>query len=290
MIRRVETGAELESWVRVRNAVEPNAPVSAEQLLRSPSDDRVFLLAELDGAVAGCGTAARSHFGGRCFLVPRVLEEFRGRGVGTALVRALAAHGRSLGLELGSASVDGADERSLAFAHRFGFEEVDREVEQVRTLGVEPPPLLPDGVELATIAARPELLEAAYPVAAQGYADMPVPAQVRVPLDEWLRDEATVPAGSFVALRGGEVVGYAGLVDRAEAGTAEHGLTVVRRDLRRGGIGTALKRAQLQWAAANGLHELVTWTQRGNEAMQALNERLGYRLRTASVRVWGPLQ
>ena len=42
-----------------------------------------------------------------------------------------------------------------------------------------------------------------------------------VPLDEWLREEATLPAGTFVALEHGIIVGYAGLLawtDDADAG------------------------------------------------------------------------
>jgi GNAT superfamily N-acetyltransferase len=89
--------------------------------------------------------------------------------------------------------------------------------------------------------------------------------------------EASRPEGSFVALRGGEIVGYAGMWEHANgSATGEHGLTAVRRDHRRRGIATALKRTQLHWAARSGVHELVTWTQRGNEPMQGLNRKLGY--------------
>ena len=41
----------------------------------------------------------------------------------------------------------------------------------------------------------------------------------------------------------------------------------------------------LAWAARHGIAEIQTWTQRGNDAMRALNERLGYRYGTVSVRV-----
>lgn len=70
---------------------------------------------------------------------------------------------------------------------------------------------------------------------------------------------------------------------------AEHGLTAVRRDRRRCGVATALKRKQLAWAARNGVRELVTWTQRGNEDMQRVNERLGYVLRAQILSVRAPL-
>ena len=63
---------------------------------------------------------------------------------------------------------------------------------------------------------------------------------------------------------------------RTVPATAEHGLTVVRRDRRGRGVARALKQAQLEWAAEAGVARLVTWTQKGNEAMQALNRSLGY--------------
>jgi RimJ/RimL family protein N-acetyltransferase len=90
-------------------------------------------------------------------------------------------------------------------------------------------------------------------------------------------EEATLPAASLVALADGEVVGYAGLMRWADDPTkAEHGLTVVRRDWRRRGLAAALKERQIAWAAANGIRRLVTYTQTGNENMQAVNARLGY--------------
>jgi mycothiol synthase len=105
-----------------------------------------------------------------------------------------------------------------------------------------------------------------------------------VSLEEWLREGATLPGGSFVALAGGEIVGYAGLtVWPGDPTRSEHGLTVVRRGWRGRGLATALKSRELAWAAANGVRELVTWTQRGNEALQGMNERLGYALRSVSV-------
>ena len=63
---------------------------------------------------------------------------------------------------------------------------------------------------------------------------------------------------------------------------AENGLTVVDGHGAAKGLGTALKRRQLAWAAANGLRELVTWTQDANAAMRQVNTRLGYVTRTLS--------
>ena len=87
---------------------------------------------------------------------------------------------------------------------------------------------LPEGVEVVTVAERPELLREAYPLAAEeGYADLAVEGDVVIKLDDWLRDEATLPEGSFVALHDGEIIGYSGLMRHDNPGTAEDGLTVV---------------------------------------------------------------
>ena len=75
-------------------------------------------------------------------------------------------------------------------------------------------------------------------------------------------------------------VGFAGLCRWWDDDTkAEHGLTVVRRDWRGRGLAAALKEREIAWAAANGIRDLITWTQTGNENMRAVNERLGYVLR-----------
>jgi len=132
------------------------------------------------------------------------------------------------------------------------------------------------GIEFVSIESRPELLEASFPLAQQGYADMPI-AGLDVRLDSWLAEEATLPGGSFVALADGGIVGYAGLMRWNDDDTkAEHGLTVVRRDWRGRGLAAALKEREIAWAGANGISRLVTYTQTGNENMQAVNTRLGY--------------
>jgi mycothiol synthase len=63
----------------------------------------------------------------------------------------------------------------------------------------------------------------------------------------------------------------------------------VRRDWRRRGIASALKRTTIAWAAAAGVEELYTWTQRGNEAMRRLNEWLGYVTRSECLSLEAPL-
>jgi hypothetical protein len=51
----------------------------------------------------------------------------------------------------------------------------------------------------------------------------------------------------------------------------------------------ALKRLELAWAAEHGFTEVLTWTQRRNEGMRAVNERLGYEYRTVGFKMMGPV-
>lgn len=273
-IRPCETDSDLEAWLDVRRVVLPNErTASLDELKRSIRSGDLHVLAEADGELAGSGLANRSDTGS-AHLASRVLPDRRGRGVGAALLRRLGEHAAAQGYKRASSFVSRDDERSIAFALRFGFEETRREVQQVLDIaGVSPREI--EGVDFSSVEERPDLLGAAYPLAQQGYADMPIEG-VDISADSW-KEEATLPAGSLVALAEGEVVGYAGLMRWADDPTkAEHGLTVVRRDWRRRGLASALKERQIEWAAANGIRRLVTYTQTGNESMQAVNARLGY--------------
>jgi mycothiol synthase len=290
-VRTVVSDADLETWAKLKSTVVPNEPVTAEQLRAQPEPERHLLLAALDGELAGCGIADRSSFGGRAFIAVRVLPEYRRRGVATALLHALADYARSLGLSGVNAFVYADEPHSIAFAESHGLVDVDYQLQQVRMVGDEPPADVPGGIELVSLETRrEELLDAAWPVALEGYEDLPIPGGVTYKKETWLRDEATRPGGSFAAFESGEVVGYAGLVEHANGDSvAEHGLTVVRRDRRGRGLGTMLKRAQLHWAATHGVSELLTWTQRGNEAMQVLNRGLGYVDKSKVITYQGPL-
>ena len=86
----------------------------------------------------------------------------------------------------------------------------------------------------------------------------------------------TMGAGiAQVALQAGnEVVGYAAL--QVFGDEAHHGLTATRRDWRRRGIASALKRAEIAAAKRAGFTRLLTESEERNEPMRRLNEKLGY--------------
>ncbi|HEY8844080.1 MAG TPA: GNAT family N-acetyltransferase [Gaiellaceae bacterium] len=288
VVRAAETNADLEAWIQVRRAVLPNESAGTLTELREREDpERLLLIAELDDGLAGSGLSVRSDISDRFFLAPRVLPGRRRRGVGTALLRELVTHAESYVDEV---SLVVEDEGSRAFAERFGFREVGRQVEQVKVLGEErPTATLPPGVEVVSVDERPELLREAYELASEGYADLATDRPASISLRQWLHEEATLPAGSFVALAGEEIAGFSGLLEHDNSGTAEDGLTVVRREWRRRGLALALKQLELAWAAGAGYTEVVTWTQTGNEGMRRLNELLGYEYRGLAVTMCAPL-
>ena len=178
-LRVVVSGPDLDAWARLKSAVVPNEPVTAEQIRATDEDGSAPSPRGTDGDLAGCGIAAHSHFAGRGFVAPRVLPDSRRRGVGTALLLALADHVRSLGREELISFVYADEPESVAFAESFQQEVVDYQLEQIRVIGAEAPGAPPQGIEIVALGRpREELLRAAWPVALEGYADMPLPGDV----------------------------------------------------------------------------------------------------------------
>jgi mycothiol synthase len=283
------TDDDLEAWRRVRIAVIPyERTQSIAEIRADETPERLLVVAREDGVVVGSGMATRSEIGKAGTVIPRVLPEHRRRGHGTALLERLVDHVAGLGHRTVRAGAD--DDGSLAFAHRFGFEEVNREVEQTYRLAgpVEPPPA-PEGIEFVTEQEHPGLWDAAYErFGLEALADFAVDAPLEVSREGWTRSWLGDPM--FLALHDGEVVGCAGLgLDPDQPTRAENGLTAVRRDWRGRGLAVHLKLVTLAWAAEHGIEEVYTWTQDGNAAMRALNERLGYDTTMVGIQLARPL-
>ncbi len=283
------TDEDYEAWRQVRIEVVPGERCDTVAELRAQdSADRLLVLAVLDGTVVGSGIADRSDTAGGGFVAPRVRPAYRRRGVGSALLPRLADHIAALGLPEVRAMTEDAE--SLAFAEHFGFVERDRQVEQIRAVGDEqPPPPVPDGVEVVTLDQHPELWASCYDTfGRQALADFAVFEPLEISPEQWNGSWAGDPM--FLALQAGEVIGCAGLDrDSDRPDRAENALTAVRRDWRGRGIASHLKRRTLQWAAANGIREIYTWTQAGNTRMLRLNEHLGYVRGATSITVSRPL-
>jgi mycothiol synthase len=282
------TDDDYEAWRQVRIEVVPGERcATVEELRAQDSPDRLLLIAVDDGVVVGSGLADRSDTGGG-FVAPRVVPASRRGGVGAALIRPLAAHVADLGFTEVRAMVE--DPGSLAFAEQFGFAEVDRQVEQVRTIGDEqPPPGPPVGVEVVDLAEQPDLWPASYDTfGTEVLADFAVFEPLQVSAEQWAVSWAGEPM--LLAVHEGAVIGCAGLhLDDDRPERAENALTAVRRDWRGRGVAAHLKRLTLRWAADHGVTEVYTWTQARNESMLRLNEHLGYVLGQTSITLTRPL-
>ena len=275
-ITQCVTVADYEDWRRVRIAVVPyERTQSMEELRAADSPERLLLLAREDGVVVGHGLAQRGDSAGAGSVIPRVLADHRRRGVGTALLLRLCDHIASLGLKVVRGTID--EEELMPFVQRFGFSEVNREVEQTYAVTAAPDVSpLPEGVEVVTAAERPELWAACFErFGREALAGFAVDTPLEVSTERWTRDWLGDPM--FLALHDGEVVGCAGLgLDSDHPTRAENSLTAVRGDWRGRGLAIHLKQRTLAWAAGHGITEVYTWTQDGNAAMRTLNTRLGY--------------
>ncbi len=293
------SGADFEACAAINNQVSPHVPVTAEQIehgLTSESLRRLFLV-RVGGTAAGSGYVSPSSAGPQAlFAMVRVVPEFRGRGVGRGLYGALSAHGRELGCEWlwGRVRDDDAESLSIVLAH--GFIETGRQPmvavdpRQARPVGAPP-----EGVEIVSLADRPDLARGAWEVECEAVQDVPAPEPPtpesfeRFAADN-LEGPAALPAGCFVALVDGEVVGHTGLAALpAPPHAAENLFTAVRRARRGRGIATALKQAQIAWARAQDYEWIQTENDELNTLMRRINARLGYQPVTGSISVRGPL-
>jgi mycothiol synthase len=285
-----ESDSELEVWRSVRIAVLPNERTAPVEELRAQAEwDALYLLAYLDGELAGSGVASNSSSGG-AFTQPRVLPSHRRRGIGTALLHALADQALACGHAEAGAMLESAG--AAPFASRFGFAERNRQIEQVRAIRPdEPEPDVPPRIEIVSLHDRNDLCARLWgELVEDALPDLVLDRPVAITEDEWWRSWLPSTRWAFVALHDGELVGIAGLLDDEDRPErAENLLTAVRRDLRGRGIARALKQRTLRCAAERGLAEVYTWTQTGNEAMQRLNRSLGYVDRDVVVNVRAPL-
>ena len=196
--------------------------------------ETLYLLAEVDGRVAGSGVACRSDLAGQGSLAPRVLPEARRRGVGTALLRELAAHVERIGFARAGSLVDDPGSLVVRRAFRVSARSDARSSRCARSAS-EPPARIAgrrrDRLRGRTAGAlRPHVRARASRPSRTLAVDMPL----EVSRETWEREWLTWPEGSFVALAGDEVVGCAGLLrDNDHPERAENSLTAVRRDWRR---------------------------------------------------------
>jgi len=284
-------------WLELRNEVA-DEPLRADQRdrLREMAPDTVELLARLDDRVVAAAYVASSIAEPRASYAgcaAYVLADARGRGVGRALYDEVSRRARALGKTELFAGAPETDEASLSFLRRRGFREVSRSQQASLDLAdaVEPTSVGANGIEVVTLAERPELASGAYQVAREAIPDVPVAERLVVGSEEeWRRDELAhaILDLSMIALADGEVVGYSTVGEYGD-GIGLNLMTGVSRAWRGRGVARALKVAQIDAARRAGLEQLVAFNDAANAPMQRLNVALGYRLHPAYVGMRGPL-
>ena len=306
VIRAVTKDEDLEVLAGIVNATTPEDPTTLDEIQWGDATypGSTHFIAELDGRAVGAATV------GRIYMYPPeypaswgfigVLPEARRQGIGERLLRSIseAAHAAGkAGLHLAC-----NDDRpaGIEFLVHRGFTELERSKSAKLDLTGVPVPIVaaPPGIELTTLAARPDLVEGVHQVAIEAFDDIPggdEPMAVGDLAEFRARDvdRALIPKDAFfVALdaASGRVVGYASLMMLPGSTTrAYHDMTAVVRAFRGRGIASALKLATIAWAIEHGLAVLETGNDESNAPMRAVNARLGYVPMPDEIAMRGPL-
>jgi mycothiol synthase len=280
-ITPVEAGsdADLEALVDIRRRAAPDLVPTVENLrFQLESKTKLaYVVARLGGDPVACGYVE----GWTAFAIGdvTVVPEHRRRGIGAVLLANVSERARGFGNDAIQGEIRESDEESRGFLERRGFVQVGAEKAMVLDLeGLDPPAVDPPaGIRIVSRVEEPDLLEQMYAVGVQADEDIPGSEGVQT-FEQWRSHEIDRPTRRpelcFIALAGDEVVGYAALQIVAEQ--AEHGLTATRRDWRRRGVATALKRAEIAAAKRAGFKRLITESEERNEPMRRLNEKLGF--------------
>ena len=292
------TQSQFEQWAAIMERVEGDV-YDVDELKHVILDEpeSAWILASRGEDALGCGVGRPSSISGSLYAMARVLPEERGKGVGTMLYEALSKHAAGLGLTSLWGRITEGDTASRRFALNLGFCEVSREYEVVLdTAQAELTGDPPAGVELVSLAERPDLEGDVHQVDVEVGPDVPSHEEAHAPttFERWratyLEGPGAMPAACIVALADGEVVGYTGLRRRGSVSpVAENLLTAVRRPWRRRGIALALKREQIRRAGEAGVEQIYTTNDELNTGMRGVNARLGYRPAPTRILVSGPV-
>lgn len=292
-VRPATSDEELAHVARIVSTVTPENPMSVAEMRwqeeKYPGGRR--FIAWLHGDVVGAGGV------GRMYVYPEdfpglwgniaVLPEHRRRGVGGAILAEISSVARAAGKTMLIGRTTATHPEAIEFAEHRGFVEHERmKAVRLDLGGLEPPAIAaPEGVLITSLDAMPDLVEGVYAVAQEALPDIPGDGPIAPGTLEEFRvrdvDRDAIPPGGFAVAvdeATGRVIGYANLMlVPANPAIAWHGMTAVARAWRGRGVASALKRATIAWAAANGFEALETANDVDNAPMRTVNRQLGYR-------------
>jgi len=213
--------------------------------------------------------------------------DYRGRGIGSELLRLTEEHLLSCGARtLECWSHDPAGHRFLE-ARGYARDRTER------TWSLDPQTVDPaelgwleqerarEGFRLVSLRELESRIDDVYPLWAETVADIPAEEpEDNISLEEWREGVITRPdlawEGSAVVLHGEQPVALSWIeVDPIDA-KAEHAMTGTLRAFRRRRLARLAKLATIRWAAENGVTKMMTGNDSTNADMLALNEHLGY--------------
>jgi GNAT superfamily N-acetyltransferase len=305
-IRAATGDADHALLTAIVNATSPDDPTSIEEIRWSDATypGGIRYLAEVDGAAVGAATVGRIYryppehpgFWGAIAVLP----EARHQGIGERLLRAISDTARSAGkTELHIGCAEHRPEGIEFLAHR-GFAELERsKTVRLELAGLAAPTVVaPPGIEIVTLAARPDLVQGVHAVALETFDDIPG-GEDRMAAGDLAEfrardvDRPSIPHDAFfvaVDTASGRAVGYASLLMvPGSTTTAWHDMTAVLRAYRGRGIARVVKEATIGWALDHGLTALETGNDVANAPMRAVNARLGYRPLPDEITMRGPL-
>ena len=305
--RATDDDTDLGTIARIVSEVSPEDSTSIDELRWADATypGGIRFLADVAGMPVAVATV------GRIYMYPPeypaywgtvdVLPGTRRRGIGGALLIAISEVTRDAGkAELQIPANDSRPE-GIEFLLKRGFKEYERaKAVELPLAGLSAPLIeLPAGVELHTLAERPDLVEGVHAVATEAFLDIPggTTPMAAGDLAEFRTrdvDRPSIPKGAFFVATDtltGHVVGYASLLMLPGQANrkAWHDMTAVLRAWRGRGLATALKHATIGWAIDNRLEVLQTGNDVDNAPMRAVNERLGYRPTPDLLAMRGPL-
>jgi len=310
LIRPAQAATDYPGIAPVLTAEAPGSPTLPEDLVaedntRDPNHYHARLVAidtaQSNQPIVGTGTLdhdAIAHHPDKYLLDIRVPIDLQGQGIGSTLYDALIQHIQPLHPHQLQTSVWETLTASIQFVQKRGFQETWRRIDSelnVATFDASPYTSLPErlqaqGIQIRTYAQLAftsgafkkwgELENALW--ADVPYGEAVSPTTLPQFAKETLESPYFLPDATFIAIHQDDFIGYANLTDHAPVFINE--MTGVLPAYRRKGLATLLKLHTIRYAQQNNNRNISTTNDSANNAMLALNTKLGFVRQGASIR------